>query len=245
MSGWSSSGSGRPRGIDPSQARDALTQVLALESRNALSRVELAASELARLDTNPAMRDRLDTIRDAVGELDVLLGKLGLLWSARSGQGIRLLDVDGMVDRVLARLMPTLQARGIEVELDAGAGRVGLGLTPGALERLLFGFLRLVLASFDRDGVLRLETRQAAGGLEVAWRREGTGGSVSTGSADPARRLELELQLAECDGSLMLSGDGQALLFWLPAETAAVDLEAGRLEEERKQEEQQDSGDAA
>ena len=61
------------------EARQTLTRVLASESRNALARVELAASEIERFETSPSLRGRVGTIRAAVAEIDGLLSKIDLL----------------------------------------------------------------------------------------------------------------------------------------------------------------------
>ena len=55
-------------GSDPGQRR-ALTRALASESRNALARVELAASELARSELTPGVAGRVATIRAAAEEI--------------------------------------------------------------------------------------------------------------------------------------------------------------------------------
>ncbi|HKK53717.1 MAG TPA: hypothetical protein VKA74_19135 [Myxococcota bacterium] len=219
------------RAGDPSAARNALTRVLALESRNALSRVELAASGLARFDASPAMQEMLETIREAVGDLDGLLGKLGDLWSPRSLREPRAVDPDVLVERVLERLAPTLRARGIEVRrrLDVGGCRLPIG--PIVLERLLFGFLRLGLGCLDSGDSFELETRRESGGIELI-ARETSGRGIESDRLDESdRRLELELSLAECGGSLSVSEDGSGLRFWIPEEGTEPGLERSEGEE--------------
>jgi len=61
--------------------RETLTRILAIESRNALARVELAASELSRFESTPAAVDRISTIHQAVDQIDGLLEKIDLLAS--------------------------------------------------------------------------------------------------------------------------------------------------------------------
>lgn len=206
------SGSGR----DPTATRETLTQVLTLESRNALSRVELAAGELARLETNPASRERLAAIREAVGELDVLLEKLGLLWTPRIAGEARVVDLAVLVDGVCARIAATLQARGIGIERRAGVGRCRLGIPPVVLERLLLCFLRLGLGAIAGEERLRLETRVDGEGIAVLLSRTGERGGVLSRAADPAQRLELELQLAELGGRLSDPTGEEALRLWIP-----------------------------
>ena len=206
---------------DPTATREILTQVLAVESRNALSRVELAAGELTRLATNPAIHERLAGIREAVGELDVLLEKLGLLWTPRAEGEDRVVDLDALVEGVCERIAPTLQARGIAIERRSGIGRCRLGITPVVLERLLLCFLRLGLGSIPGEERLRLETRVEGEGIGVFLCRSDACRSDARDEAfspetDPARRLELELQLAELGGRLPDPTGEEALGLWIP-----------------------------
>lgn len=206
------SGSGR----DPMATRETLTQVLTLESRNALSRVELAAGELARLETNPASRRRLAAIREAVGELDGVLEKLALLWTPRIVGEPRVVDLEALVDGVCERIAPTLQARGIAIERPSGVGRCRVGIMPVVLERLLLCFLRLGLGSIRGEERLRLETQVDGEGIGVRLRRSDERGEALSRAADPARRLELELQLAELGGRLSDPAEDEALQLWIP-----------------------------
>jgi hypothetical protein len=197
-------------------ARDAVTHVLALESRNALARVELAASELARFDANPAMQEMLETIGDAVGELDVLLAKIGLLWSPGSGRQARSIEVDEVMSRVVERLGPALDARGVRVRAESGAGVCSLSLAASAFERLLLAFLRLGLLACERGESLTLETRRESEEIAIALGRtegDSKGGPLPL---DPAHRFELEVALAECGGRLTIAQETGELCFRLP-----------------------------
>ncbi len=214
--GAAAEASGSGREPDPTATRETLTRVLTLESRNALSRVELAAGELARLDVNPASRERLAVIREAAGELDVLLEKLALLWTSRLAGEARIVDLEALVDRVCERITPTLQARRIAIEHLAGVGRCRLEITPVVLERLLLCFLRLGLGSIPGEARLRLETRGDGEGIGVLLRRTDDRGDALSRAADPARRLELELQLAERGGRLSDAAEEEALGLWIP-----------------------------
>jgi hypothetical protein len=207
---------GSGEGRDPTATRETLTQVLTLESRNALSRVELAASELVRLETNPASRERLAAIREAVGELDVLLEKLALLWAPRIAGEARVVDLGALVDAVCGRIAPTLQARGISIERRSRVCRCRLGITPVALERLLLCFLRLGVGAITGAERLRLETRMDGEGIGVLLCRTDERGGVLWRVADPAQRLELELQLAELGGRLADPTGEETLRLWIP-----------------------------
>jgi len=208
-------------GRESTGARDALTQVLTLESRNALSRVELAAGELARLETNPASCERLAAIREAVAELDVLLEKLGLLWLPRVAGEARLVDLQALVEGVRARIEPTLRARGIAIALRSGVGRCQLLLAPVALERLLLCFLRLGLGSIRGGEGLELETQVEDEGIALILSRAEAVGEPLSRCADRTRLLELELQLAELGGRLSDAIDQESLRLWIPGRSEA------------------------
>jgi len=207
------------RGGDPMATRETLTRVLAVESRNALSRVELAADELTRLATNPAIQARLSGIREAVGELDVLLEKLALLWTARVAGEVQVVDLEALVEGVCERIAPTLQARGIPLERRSRVGRCRLGITPIRVERLLLCLLRLGIGSVAGEEGLRLETRVEGEGIGVLLARSGDPDERDGAlwrATDATRRLELELQLAELGGRLSQPVGEEPLALWIP-----------------------------
>lgn len=183
----------------------ALQRVLALEGRNALARVELAASELVRLEASPAFHDRITAIREAVGELESVLDKIERLSDplrgTATGEGVELESIWGPLAE---RLGPALAARGIVLEWVSGWSRSPLALTAPVLERLLLGALRVAVAAVEESGleadcepiVFSVDCRDAGACLEWV---------ASAGAALRDRRLrietrpriELEVALAE------------------------------------------------
>ncbi len=199
--------------------REALTRILAIESRNALARVELAASELSRFESTPAAVDRISTIHQAVSQIDELLGKIDLLASPALATSWPAVDVEEVWQRIRKRLDPTLAARGIRFQAASEPAAVAqsTGTEPvvkteirvempeAALESILYALLRVVLAATLRDWELRFDLEYVANGLCAAL--------VVVSAAQDRRRLEfdrddwfeLEVALAEWGGTLTAS----------------------------------------
>ncbi len=204
------------RGSDLHGSRDALTRVLAIEGRNALARVELAASELGRFDVAPFALDRIETIHDAVSQIDALLAKIDVLASPRPPVRCPGVDVAVVAGRVLERLRSTLEARGVEVEaLDRAMMAPGLLVTcpEPVVEAMLCGLLRFVLASFESVEMLRFivspESESVAFGFELPT----SSGVSALDRGGPESRIELDVQLAEWNGGFVAewpdrTGDG-------------------------------------
>ena len=198
--------------------REALTRLLAIESRNALARVELAASELGRFETTPSAADRLATIHHAVDQIDSLLAKIDILASPRNASSWPAICVADIWQRIRERLGSTLEARGIELILDLPPDGEGPGRSPRlempepVLESIFYAGLRLVLASTDRDQRLCVEWVPGTNELRVGLRllhSVGDQGMTERRSLEVPRDdfLELEVQLAEWRGSLVLSSE--------------------------------------
>ena len=197
---------------DPVQAGAlALQRVLALEGRNALARVELAASELVRLEASPAYRDRITAIREAVAELESVLDKIERLSSPRrgtvTGEGVRL---ESVWVPLAQRLAPALAARGIVLAWESGWDESALALTTPVLERLLLGALRMAVSAVDEPGseaelepiVFWVDCRDAGACLEWV---ASVGGSTSERRLriQPGPRVELEVALGEWRAELV------------------------------------------
>ncbi len=183
----------------------ALQRVLALEGRNALARVELAASELVRFEASPAVRDRISAIREAVEELDAVLDKIERLSDPQRGTASGLSSDLSQVFAALAkRIAPSLAARGVVLEPAEIAGGSPVALSAPVLERLLLGFVRVVVAALEDSGtetdgdpiVLSVCCAEGESAIELF---------ASAASATGPRRLriaraarvELEVALAE------------------------------------------------
>ena len=204
-------------------SRDVLTHALALESRNALARVELAASEIGRFEATPRLRGMLETIHEAVGEIDSLLGTIGRLSSIDELPVVRGIAMTLPFERVLARLVPALRARGIELvpTLDVNALCSATCRIPEpSLERLLLAFLRLGLAQTQRGDVLRLDAHCEASEVVVELWRETTSSVVSHSQWTPELRLDVEAQLVEWAGCLEVDAARDRLCFRLTTESS-------------------------
>ena len=203
-------------------AREALTRILAIESRNALARVELAASELSRFEATPAADDRIRAIHQAVDQIDDLLAKIDQLARPVEQTSWPAVDVEAVWQRIRSRLEPTLTARGIRFQPDGKSSLIGttsrgdtgdatevwVRLPEAALESILFGLLRVVLRAIVRDQELRCDLERTGNGVHVAL--------VVVSTADPRRRfeidredgVELEVLLAEWGGTLTVEAQG-------------------------------------
>lgn len=213
-------------------AREALTRILAIESRNALARVELAASELSRFESTPAADDRISTIHQAVDQIDDLLAKIDLLASPAEQTHWTPVDVGAVWQRIRSRLDPTLTARGIRFQPDGDSSPAGMTNRVGgpaatglwvempeaALESILFGLLRVVLGATDRDQALRFELDQAPNGFCAALVVVSAANHRIRFEIDREDGFELEVLLAEWGGTLTVEAeeDHDRVEFFLP-----------------------------
>lgn len=223
----------------------ALQRVLALEGRDVLSRVELAASELDRFALAPALGERVAAIREAVAELDAVLDKIERLAEPRrSERPVGEARFDAVFAAIRARIAPALAARSIVLDgpvegpVDGGATRAIAMPTP-VLERLLLVWLRTAIRAFTGDdgvdegasaGVaLALELDEQDDALALALRPR-TSGWTRPLRVDRAARTELDVALAEWGARADLAAEGPAarMGLWLPL-AAAVDP-AGRAD---------------
>ena len=204
----------------------ALQRVLALEGRNALARVELAASELGRHELSPASQDRITAIREAVGELDGLLDKIERLADpARHESRGELASLSQVLGPLLQRIAPALAARGIALEQAGGSLEASLALSAPVLERLLLLWLRIAIASLDDEqdelatGATRivLESLEQSDTVELGLRLESAAGPVRWRIAR-VLRVELDIAVAEWQGGARYEseGDGSRIGLWLP-----------------------------
>ena len=204
----------------------ALQRVLALEGRNALARVELAASELGRHELSPASQDRITAIREAVGELDGLLDKIERLADpARHESRGEQASLSQVLGPLLQRIAPALAARGIALEQAGGSLEASLALSAPVLERLLLLWLRIAIASLDDEqdelaaGATRivLESLEQSDTVELGLRLESAAGPVRWRIAR-VLRVELDIAVAEWQGGARYEseGDRSCIGLWLP-----------------------------
>lgn len=134
----------------------ALQRVLALEGRDVLSRVELAASELDRFALAPALGERIASIREAVAELDAVLDKIERLADPLRRERPRgEARFDAVFGAIRERIAPALAARGIVLD-GPGEGEASraIAIPAPVLERLLLLWLRTVIQAFAGEEAL-------------------------------------------------------------------------------------------
>lgn len=183
--------------------RELLARVLASESRNALARVELAASELARFEMAPNLQDRVSTIRLAVEEIDGLLSKIDLLAEPTARSRWEAIELEEVARRVCSRLMPSLHARGLSLDWQPGEAALCVELPRPALEAFICSFLRVGLSILEIPGRVDARVSQRAG--KACFTIAGGMSRSATGrdSIDRETALELEVELAEWQGILL------------------------------------------
>lgn len=207
--------------------RDSLTGVLAREGRNAVARVELVASELARLATAPAIAERLDTIRQAVAEVDGLLGKIELLAQPAVDPPSLATAIDPVWRRVVGRLAAVLATRDLRLSPEPVGTPATVRLSDKGLEAVLLSALRWALARTpEQRGVWTLAVSEEEDavrlglgfepdpGVDAEARSEGVAAAEGTSAG---ARVELELLLAESGGAIVEEG---AAVWRLPAGAA-------------------------
>lgn len=207
-------------------ARETLMRVVASESRNALARVELAASELARFETSPSQKGRVDTIREAVSEIDLLLGKIDLLSDPRRSEDTTGSDLVEVGRRVFSGIADVMSARGLSFDRQALDELIPVGLRvavpEAALEASIFGLARVAasLVEAPSELVVRALTREGFGCLLI--RIDETGDSSTPLAIERAARVELQIELAEWQGELLSSAGTwpRELGLALPLETS-------------------------
>lgn len=183
----------------------ALQRVLALAGRNALARVELAASELDRLEATPAARDRLGVIRAAVDELDGVLHEIERLSNPRRADPqLAGASLPQTWNAIVERLAATFAARDLEVEALRDGASTGVALPALVLERVLLAFLRLAIGSLDADGEavaadpLRIAVADRTDGLSrELWLCADRSGQPHRFELAGSDRVELEVALSE------------------------------------------------
>jgi len=197
------------------ETRQTLTRVLASESRNALARVELAASEIERFESSPSLKGRVGTIRAAVEEIDGLLSKIDLLADLRSHADHAPVDFVAVSRVALSRFLRVLAARGIVFEGDLSVEPVSdhalfVALPEAALEAMIFGLARLAtqtLRASESVGVsFRVEDGCACLVFHVP--RNGLEDSADAHAIRRVARLELDVSVATWSGHLVSSMGG-------------------------------------
>lgn len=199
---------------DVAGARESLVRALASEGRTALSRVELAASELSRSGLAPSLAGRVATIREAVGEIEALLGKIDLLSDGERVSERAALDLGTVARGVVERVAPGLRARGVALVWSGSehveargcvfAPRPTLEILCLGLVRLLSGALAGPASARGDDGSVRsieLGTSLRRDEVCLVARCPETRSSLPL---DRTARLELEVVLAEWHGRLLV-----------------------------------------
>lgn len=199
----------------PVEPRQRLMNALALESRNALSRVELAASELGRGETRPRDQAMLATIHEAVEELDDHLGRIRAL----SLDAFALVaDVNPQtvlgdaLSQAIQRIDATLAARGVFLDVEPWtADTPRVAIPEATLTRLFFAFLRLGLGLAERGDRVRVTAALSSGAPTLSWLNESSSATPLQWEELAARRLDVESQWAEWGGRLAVDSATGAL----------------------------------
>lgn len=205
-------------------ARGALTRALASETRNALARIELAASEIGRFAGARSLGLRVDTIHSAVAEIDGLLQKLDVvsgLCADRPAAECRLHDV---LRGVVARVVPVMRTRGLLLEWhesETPAGTETVALSAAATESILFGLLGVVANACETPGLLELSVLREGAFVGLVLSPPDGAMGVRLSSRAEALQLELDVELAEWAGRSEIDLATRRLAVWLPAGDAA------------------------
>ena len=193
--------------LEDDATRSALTRVLAIESRNALARVELAASELSRFGATPSAFDRISTIHHAVAEIDEYLAKIDVLAAPKFLTCLPAIEIDEIWLGIRKRLDPILRARGIafhEVDELAVASHLEptVEMPRSSLEAILYALLRLVMGPTGQNLTLSFEALVDDSDIRISLTATAREADRSDWDISREERLELEVQLAEWGGSV-------------------------------------------
>ena len=203
----------------------ALTRVLAIEGRNALARVELAASELGRFESSPHARERIATIREAVGEIEALLGRIDGVTGAGARRAWPPVPIGPVWSALRRRLGAPLGPRGVELGGEGDALAIAVCLPTAALERLLCVLLRTLSGGLRArpDAVVprRIELGASDADGDVRLWLTAPDAATAERDDDPAAAVELAVQGAEWGGRCFRErADGfERVGFVLPGES--------------------------
>lgn len=222
-SGSQSQGDSMPFRAEAKGPREALTRVLAIEGRNALARVELAASELSRFEATPAVRARIETIRCAVDEIEGLFSKIDLLSTPRSEEHWPAVDVEEAFRAVESRISVTLEARDVKLRwlgVDEGGEQTRLEIPAATLERLFVALIRLGLNMSRGAGEFVMQAMPDGELVSITLTLPRDSQRRTANTAAREARVELDVQLAEWGGLCVLHDDESStrLVLSLPAE---------------------------
>lgn len=186
---------------------------LLAEARNALARIELAATQLARDACTPAARTLSRGISDAVEDLDAVLTRALVPLRAGAPQAQPGSDASNLLPELVGRLARTLAARGIELEAEAADGVVQADLhllrratlalvraaarVAGTRGRIVVGLRR---GDGPRSGIrLHLRLLEGAAPAWEEWLQEPRVFAQLHGGS-----LECDARGAECEATLWL-----------------------------------------
>lgn len=206
---------------------------LLLRMRTPLSRIELAASRLARDATTPTRLDLAHGISDAVSELDEAIagGLRGLVSDGAGAAEVE--DCRAVLEDLRERLTPLLLARSIEWEAEPAGAAEPVPGDPDATRRAALALLRTGSALAGPGGAVALsfarehEGRRRGIALEVKRgsdeTREGTAAAARNDLGDGVRALQ-DFVLAH-GGAFETSAQGlpYRAVLWIDAGDAACD----------------------
>ncbi len=198
----------------------------------ALSRIELAASRLARENLTPSARELLGAVREAASELDEGVNE-ALLWLTPAVATTRAAGELGPVLRDLAqRFAPVLAARDRTLRpcLDPASRATG---DPEFVRRIATRMLRAAAQFAGCGGAITLGIVEgpARSGVEASWTRAGAGFESRSDRARTSAERDLDGELTEVEAICMAGGcafervDGDQsgrLVVWLAARPDSV-----------------------
>ncbi|MDJ0847888.1 MAG: hypothetical protein QNK04_05805 [Myxococcota bacterium] len=137
--------------------------------RTPLSRVALAAGQLARTDLGPSQRRLLEAIAEAVEDLDARVGRLlRVLLASEHPADATPADVDAILGELHDRFEGVLSSCGIRWKVECESG-VRLRADSQLVRRAAVALLRAATRALREGGLLELRPvrRRDRGGLEL------------------------------------------------------------------------------
>ncbi len=183
-----------------SRLHPALAAGLALDMRNPLARIELAASQLERAALTPAAREQVDSIADAVCELDRLIARSLAVLLPRDPAPTG--DVRAELADLRARLRSSLGTRGV-VWLEPGESSRTVGGDPFLARQAALLLVRLASGLAVDGGRFALDASVEGEGFGLVLR------VLSEADPEPAQ-LEPADDFAGIHGALFETRTGEA-----------------------------------
>lgn len=186
------------------------------EARNALARIELAASQIARHASSPAAARLARGISDAVADLDRLLTRTLAAGADAARAGGETGDVARLLDELSLRIAPALAARGVELWI-ASDGAPHVTGDPHLVRRAALLLARGAADALAEGGKLSLGVARASRRIGVSIELRARGAfAADEGWADEAEHFAWLH-----GGALERHPSGVRAVLWLPSSEGA------------------------